>query len=312
MARFAGPENDYRPLAALDRGGPHLTVAVVIPVYNRVELLRRTLAGLMVQRGYPAHLISVVVADDGSEEAAALALAVEEAAERLRITTVRQEREGYGAGRARNLGAAGARADVLLFVDADCLPDPELVAGHMAWHHRADNLVVVGSRQHVDSTRERRGRRRRQHRRPPPGQGRRPARRGLRPGGLAAHLLPAHRRPAPRQRGLPLPPHRQLLAAPRPLPGSRWVLHRLPPLGRRGHRAGLAALLGGHVLRANRATIYHQQQENPIPEGWRRQPRANADLIRSKIPHRYRRLPDQGCRAESPGWWHRAAPGPPS
>ncbi len=77
---------------------------------------------------------------------------MEEAAERLRITMVRQEREGYGAGRARNLGAAAARADVLLFVDADCLPDPELVAGHMAWHHRADNLVVVGSRQHVDST----------------------------------------------------------------------------------------------------------------------------------------------------------------
>jgi len=48
---------------------------------------------------------------------------------------------------------------------------------------------------------------------------------------------------------------------------------------------------------ANRAAIYHQEQEETHPEeGWRQEGRAaNADLIRSKIPHRfYRRLADPG------------------
>jgi len=316
MARFAGPENDYRPLAALDRGGPQLTVAVVIPVYNRVELLRRTLAGLMVQRGYPAHLISVVVADDGSEEVAALALAVEEAAEHLHITTVRQEREGYGAGRARNLGAAAARAEVLLFVDADCLPDPELVAGHMAWHHRADNLVVVGSRQHVDST----GvsaeavadgsidiRRLVKGDDPPdeafaPEDWRRTFYRrtaGLRHGNEAFRSLLTGNCSLRRDRFLEVG-------------GFSTDFHHWggedTELGWRLFSAGM------FFVPANRAAIYHQQQEESHPEeGWREAGRAaNADLIRSKIPHRfYRRLTDPGPFAVPKVSWVVATPAAP-
>ena len=299
MARFVGPENDYRPLARVDPGGPRLTVAVVIPVYNRVELLRRTLAGLMVQRGYPAHLMSVVVADDGSEDAPALALAVEEAAEHLRITMVRQEREGYGAGRARNLGAAAARADVILFVDADCLPDPELVAGHLAWHHRADNLVVVGSRQHVDST-------------------------GITAEAIADGTVDIRRLVKGDQ------PSEEDFA---PEDWRRTFYRRTASL-RHGNEAFRSLLTGNCSLRrdrfleagsfsadfrrwggedtelgwrlfsaglffvpANRAAIYHQQQEESHPEeGWRQTGReANAELIRGKIPHRfYRRLTDPG------------------
>ncbi|HSQ37349.1 MAG TPA: glycosyltransferase [Acidimicrobiia bacterium] len=316
MARFAGSENDYSPLAAVDPGGPRLTVAVVIPAYNRIELLRRTLAGLMVQRGYPAHLLSVVVADDGSEEASTLALAVEEAAERLRITVVRQEREGYGAGRARNLGAAAARADVVLFVDADCLPDPELVAGHMAWHHRADNLVVVGSRQHVDSTGV--------------------SAEAITDGSIdIRHLVKGDDPPD---------------AAFAPEDWRRTFYRRTADL-RRGNEAFRALLTGNCSLRrdrfleaggfsadfrhwggedtelgwrlfsaglffvpANRAAIYHQQQEESHPEeGWRRAGRtANADLIRGKIPHRfYRRLTDPGPFAVPKVSWVVTTPAAP-
>jgi len=299
MARFAGPENDYLPLAVVEPGGPRLTVAVVIPVYNRVELLRRTLAGLMVQRGYPAHLISVIVADDGSEDTFDLTLAVEEAAERLRITMVRQERDGYGAGRARNLGAAAARADVVLFVDADCLPDPELVAGHLAWHHRADNLVVIGSRHHLDSS-------------------------DIAPEAIADGSVDVRRLVKGDN-----PPDEAFV----PEDWRRTFYRRTAGL-RHGNEAFRSLLTGNCSLRrdrfletggfsadfrswggedtelgwrlfsagmffvpANRAAIYHQQQEESHPEeSWRQTGRAaNADLIRGKIPHRfYRRSTEPG------------------
>ncbi len=37
----------------------------------------------------------------------------------MNLTVVRRERDGYGAGQARNLGAAATDADVLVFIDAD-------------------------------------------------------------------------------------------------------------------------------------------------------------------------------------------------
>ena len=150
MTTLAGPENDYSEILDKPEPAPRLTVAVVLPVYNRVGLLARAVAGLIPQ-SYPAHLISVVVGDDGSDEDVASAL--EPVASRLDLTVVRRERDGYGAGQARNLGAAASDADVLVFIDADCLPDPDLVARHARWHHLADNVVVIGSRHGIDSSR---------------------------------------------------------------------------------------------------------------------------------------------------------------
>ena len=146
MTRYVAPENDYRRVRDLTPGSEP-RVAVVIPVYNRVELLANTLCGLVAQTYED---FSVIVADDGSEEDVGPAVAA--VADDLEITVVRQHHEGYGAGRARNLGAAQTDADVLVFIDADCIPDPELVARHADWHRYADNLVVIGSRHHLDAS----------------------------------------------------------------------------------------------------------------------------------------------------------------
>ena len=148
MTWHRAPENDYRGVAHL-AAGPKPTVAVVVPIYNRVDLLKRTLAGLVAQT-YSDHLLEVIVADDGSEED--VTRTVSEFADRVRLTLVQQERRGYGAGRARNLGANRTAADVLIFIDADCIPDRDLVTRHVAWHRRANNLVVIGSRHHLDSS----------------------------------------------------------------------------------------------------------------------------------------------------------------
>lgn len=149
MPYYVAPDNDYRSIMSTPEPEPTMSVSVVMPVYNRVELMARTVAGLISQT-YPRHLWDVIVGDDGSDEDVEGALAP--LRDLLPITVVRQEHDGYGAGQARNLGALASTADLLVFIDADCLPDPNLIARHAAWHHKADNLVTIGSRTGVDTT----------------------------------------------------------------------------------------------------------------------------------------------------------------
>ncbi len=145
---WTGPGNDYRGITERDAvGSPR--IGVVIPAYDRIHLLERTLAGFVAQT-LPVDRFEVIVADDGSRQD--VAGLVQSVGSRLRIGTVRQERDGFGAGRARNLGAAAVGGDVLLFVDSDCIPDPELLERHAWWHARASNLVVVGTRRSIDSS----------------------------------------------------------------------------------------------------------------------------------------------------------------
>ncbi|HSJ35409.1 MAG TPA: glycosyltransferase [Acidimicrobiia bacterium] len=143
------PEHDYSSLSALPPPAPTLRVALCMPVYNRVDLLSRTVAALVPQT-YPIELMQVVIGDDGSDEDVEGAVAAFR--DRLDIRVLRRKRDGYGAGQARNLAARHAEADVLVFIDADCLPDPDLVANHADWHHKAENLVVIGSRHGLDTT----------------------------------------------------------------------------------------------------------------------------------------------------------------
>ncbi len=47
-------------------------------------------------------------------------------------------------GSARNLGAQAATGDFLLFIDADCLANPDWLAVHLGQHLKADAPVIVG------------------------------------------------------------------------------------------------------------------------------------------------------------------------
>src|SRR5690606_34473318 len=136
------PHNDWSGIRPDHEAAEELTAAVVIPVYNRPDLLARTLAGL--ERS--TRKVPVIVADDGSEADIASIVA----ASPLDVTMVSQEHDGNGAARARNLGASHAgEVDVLVFVDADCIPHPELVANHLAWHAASSTVVTIGRRVHV-------------------------------------------------------------------------------------------------------------------------------------------------------------------
>ena len=100
-----------------------VSLSIIIPVYNRVHLIDRTLASIINQD------IEIIVVDDGSTDGTAECLAkygdcgastkLSGINQRHRITVLHQENKGAGA--ARNLGITQATGDYILFLDSDDL-----------------------------------------------------------------------------------------------------------------------------------------------------------------------------------------------
>lgn len=108
---------------------PRLTITVVVPVRDRPQELDRCLRSL--GRAHP-----VVVVDDGSTDAGAIATVCEDHGARL----VRREAPG-GPAAARNDGWGRVASDLVAFVDSDCrVPDGwvDRLLGHFV-----DPLVVA-------------------------------------------------------------------------------------------------------------------------------------------------------------------------
>ena len=139
MARAAAGDgtSGQRPLLA----------SVVIPAYNAADTIGRCLRALSRQ-SLAAGSYEVIVVDDGSTDGT-VAAAEASGAE---VTVLRQQHVGPAA--ARNLGAGHARADIVLFTDADCVPaedwaeqllaafrDPEVVGAKGVYFGREGTLV---------------------------------------------------------------------------------------------------------------------------------------------------------------------------
>ncbi len=118
------------------------TVSVVVAHYEQPEQLARCLAALGGQ-DHPRDRLEVIVADDGSTEPPRVP-------EGVRL--VRQADEGFRLAAARNLGASHATGDVLVFLDADTVPEPGFIRELTRMPGLAPDVVVVGRRRHADLT----------------------------------------------------------------------------------------------------------------------------------------------------------------
>ena len=96
--------------------------AVIVPTHNRPRSLARCLDALDRQQEPPD--LEVIVVDDGSSDASAVAAAVDRS---KRARLVRCD-EARGPAAARNRGAGKTRASILLFTDDDCEPAPDWAA----------------------------------------------------------------------------------------------------------------------------------------------------------------------------------------
>ncbi len=137
--------NDWRGVAvpALEAFTPELPVSVIVPYYAQSEELARTLAALERQT-YPRDLFEVVVVDDGSPEPFERPRSTP-----LDVKVVRQEDLGFRLARARNTGVRAAMHDILLFLDADLLPESNWLGMHARWHHVVPDAVTCGNRAYV-------------------------------------------------------------------------------------------------------------------------------------------------------------------
>ena len=139
--------NDWRgvDVAPIEEFTPFLRASVVVPYYEAPEALELTLAALAGQT-YPRRLFEVIAVDDGSKTP----LRKPEGTG-LDLKIMRQERRGFGAGRARNKGARAASGDFLVFLDCDMMPEAEWLAAHARWHHALSDVLTLGFRAHVEA-----------------------------------------------------------------------------------------------------------------------------------------------------------------
>jgi glycosyltransferase involved in cell wall biosynthesis len=131
---------------------PLPSLSVVLPAYNEVSSIRRTLTlvlDYLAGQGRSFEVIVVADGDDGTREAAA-----EVGRERGHVQVLGSPGR-RGKGRGVRLGVQAATGDVVGFIDADNKTPIEELAKVLPWFERGYDLVI-GSRASADSVLERR------------------------------------------------------------------------------------------------------------------------------------------------------------
>ncbi|MDE3188113.1 MAG: glycosyltransferase family 2 protein [Acidobacteriota bacterium] len=117
-----------------------MDISVIIPTFNRREIVRRTVETLIAQT-LPADRYELIVVIDGSTDGTAAMLRALRPACRLRVI----EQENRGLAGARNSGFRAAETGLVLFLDDDMLCAPGLIAAHVAAHGTVDRMVGFGA-----------------------------------------------------------------------------------------------------------------------------------------------------------------------
>jgi glycosyltransferase involved in cell wall biosynthesis len=115
-------------------------LSVVIPTYNRQEVLRRTLSGYLEQTSLDL-IREIVVVDDGSTDETRSVVEQMRQVSAFPIQYCWQTNSGPAA--ARNRGMERVTTPLALFADDDMIPHPDLVATHARQHQQNPELSVA-------------------------------------------------------------------------------------------------------------------------------------------------------------------------
>ncbi len=125
---------------------PSALVSICIPTHNPGPGLERMLRCLDAQT-YPADLIEIVIGDDRSDVPVGVPDGL-----RHRVSVVRCDHDlPFGAGVARHAAATAATGDILMFLDADVIPERQAVESYARWFDRCPLVVPMGLCRFVDT-----------------------------------------------------------------------------------------------------------------------------------------------------------------
>lgn len=115
-------------------------VTIIMPTYNRLAQLKQVLTGLAAQ-SQPLADFEVVVVSDGATDGTNEFLYAYTGP--LHVQPFVQQNGGAAA--ARNQGIERAQGEIIIFLDDDVVPEPQLVAEHCMTHqHHHEDVVVLG------------------------------------------------------------------------------------------------------------------------------------------------------------------------
>ena len=108
-----------------------MRISVIIPTFNRADILAKTLDAYARQSRI-CDILEIIVLDDGSVDHTQSV--IRDCCQRLPIPLRYFHQNNGGLAAARNHAIREANADLLLFGDDDIIPGPDMVAEHVAWH----------------------------------------------------------------------------------------------------------------------------------------------------------------------------------
>jgi glycosyltransferase involved in cell wall biosynthesis len=119
-----------------------IPISIIVPTFNRADLLYFTLKSISLQT-VDKSLIEIIVVDDGSVDN------TKEVVDRFRsdysIKYYFQEDDGYRVASARNVGIENSNGEILIFVDSGVVLQSGCIRHHWNTHlFQSSNVVVIG------------------------------------------------------------------------------------------------------------------------------------------------------------------------
>jgi glycosyltransferase involved in cell wall biosynthesis len=121
---------------------PRLMFSIIIPTYNRSDILKKCLHALALQ-DFPLDACEVIVCDDGSTDDTQKIVRKMKAP--FALIYLRQENKGPAA--ARNMGIRAASGEYLLILNDDAILEPTALRIHydLQRNHRGEKISVLGA-----------------------------------------------------------------------------------------------------------------------------------------------------------------------
>jgi len=116
-------------------------ISILLATYNWPKALKLCLESLATQSD---RHFEIIIADDGSTESTKQIIEAFKAAHEIPITHLWQEDQGFRKTKILNQAIAVAHGSYLIFLDGDCIVQPDFVANHRALAQ--SGFLVTGSR----------------------------------------------------------------------------------------------------------------------------------------------------------------------